>query len=85
MDCCVHIGEAAALFVQRWFTGEPLDKLFRIIVLDELNAQTPDLHPWFRETREAMFGCTLEEVRMRHSITLPCTPPVCYPLCDIYC
>ncbi|CAL8468116.1 g7655 [Coccomyxa elongata] len=55
-------GEAAVLFVQKWFqTGGPLDVLDKILVLDEFNALTPDLQPWFRETREPMFGCTLEE------------------------
>lgn len=77
MCCCVHTGEAAALFVQKWFqTGGPLDVLDKILVLDEYNALTPDLQPWFRESREPMFGCTLEEVQIRHSLWMP-------PLCGI--
>ncbi|CAL8468105.1 g7644 [Coccomyxa elongata] len=55
-------GEAAALFVQKWFqTGGPLGALFKIVILDIYKAQTPDLQPWFRETREAKFGVKLEE------------------------
>ncbi|BDA42202.1 beta-etherase [Coccomyxa sp. Obi] len=56
-------GEAAVLFVQKWFiTGGPLGVLFKIIFLDLYNAQSPELKPWFRETREAKFGAKLEEI-----------------------
>ena len=80
MSYCVHTGEAAALFVQKWFqTGGPLGALFKIVILDIYKAQTPDLQPWFRETREAKFGTTLEEVQMPHLLPLPCIPPFCYP------
>lgn len=73
MVCCVHTGEAAVLFVQKWFmTGGPLGALFKIVILDILNAQTPELQPWFRETREAKFGVTLEEVRLPRLLPMPC-------------
>ena len=63
--CCIHAGQAAVLFVQKWFeTGGPLGVLFKIVILDIYKAQTPDLQPWFRETREAKFGVKLEEVQM---------------------
>ena len=49
--------------MQKWFiTGGPLGVLFKIIFLDLYNAQSPELKPWFRETREAQFGAKLEEV-----------------------
>lgn len=46
------------LFVERSVTPA----LFRIVVMDLLNAIHPDDRAYFRETREARFGARLEEV-----------------------
>ena len=58
---CAGSGEATASFLQNWFTGEPLDALMKIVILDEYKAQSADLQPWFKETREELYG-PLEEV-----------------------
>ena len=55
-------GEATALLVQNWFTEGPLDALMKIVILDEYKAQSTDLQPWFKETREEIYG-PLQEVR----------------------
>ncbi len=47
--------------MQKWWINGPVVTLMKVVMLDLLNAQTPDLQPWFRETREAKFG-KLEEV-----------------------
>ena len=62
MSPCAGSGEATASFLQNWFTGGPLDALMKILILDEYKAQSADLQPWFKETREETYG-PLQEVR----------------------
>lgn len=50
--------------MQKWFSSGPVVSLMKVIIPDLLKRQTPDIQPWFRETREAKFGVTLEEVRI---------------------
>ncbi|MYL23056.1 glutathione S-transferase family protein [Halomonas alkaliantarctica] len=50
-----------ALFFKHFVERSVAPSLFRIVVLDLLAAIHPGDRDYFRETREARFGCTLEE------------------------
>ncbi|MCL7928435.1 glutathione S-transferase N-terminal domain-containing protein [Halomonas llamarensis] len=49
------------LFFKHFVERSVTPSLFRIVALDLLAAIHPDDRAYFRETREARFGCTLEE------------------------
>ena len=49
-----------ALFFKHFVERSVAPALFRIVVLDLLDAIHPDDRAYFRATREARFGCTLE-------------------------
>jgi len=56
-------GRAHALFVNAWADGVMLGGIARLIVRDLLDVVAPQDRTYFRESREARFGMTLEAVQ----------------------
>jgi glutathione S-transferase len=54
-------GKASALFVNQWADGVLNPAIARIVALDILNHLEPGDKDYFRKSREARFGATLEE------------------------
>ena len=63
--CCPPncAGEAAALFVQNWWLGSVAKWFMKLTILDMYHTLPKRHQPWFRETRQAWFNTTFEEVR----------------------
>ena len=57
------VGLAHARFVNAWADGVMLGGIARLIVRDLLDVVAPDDQRYFRESREARFGMTLEKVQ----------------------
>ena len=66
-------GEAGALFFQKWLFHYTAKYLMKLNLLEIHNKLPARLQPWFRETREATFQTTLENVGVPHyrSIRFP--------------
>ncbi len=56
-------GRAHARFINAWADGVMLPGIARLIVRDLLDVVDAKDRPYFRESREARFGTTLEEVQ----------------------
>ena len=56
-------GEALCLFVTK---SVPVVALMQCVILDLYNAQLPEHKVWFKETREARFGSSLEQAGTHH-------------------
>jgi hypothetical protein len=48
--------------VQKWWYTSVVAHFMKMVIMDIYKSQAPELQPWFRETREAKFGTTLEKV-----------------------
>jgi glutathione S-transferase len=57
------IGRAHARFINAWADGVMMGGIARLIVRDLLDVVDPKDRPYFRESREARFGTTLEAVQ----------------------
>ena len=61
-------GEAAALFVQNWWSSSVGTWFMKLTILDIYHALPARHQPWFKETRQAWVDATFEEV---HKGALP--------------
>ncbi len=52
----IAAGESLCCFVVKSVVPHVVVPLMQCIMLDLYNAQTPELQPWFKKTREARFG-----------------------------
>ena len=66
--------------VDAWFTGELLRKLFGLYALDIHNAIRPADRPYYRRSREARVGTTLEAFTAERSVRLPVVREALAPL-----
>ncbi|MFN4276134.1 MAG: glutathione S-transferase family protein [Ferrovibrio sp.] len=56
-------GKAHARFVQNWAQTQLHPQIVRLIVHDIFTQLAPEDHAYFRESREKLFGATLEQVQ----------------------
>jgi glutathione S-transferase len=56
-------GRAHALFINSWADGVLVGAIARLIVRDLMDVVHPKDRDYFRSSREARFGCSLEEVQ----------------------
>src|SRR5579859_2843589 len=65
------VGRAHALFINSWADGVLIGAIARLIVRDLLDVIHPKDRDYFRSSREARFGCSLEEVQTSRDDRLP--------------
>jgi glutathione S-transferase len=63
-------GRAHALFVNAWADAVLVPAIARLIVRDILDMIAPGDRDYFRSSREARFGCTLEDVQADRATTI---------------
>ncbi len=71
---------AMVRLVDAWFSGEVLRRLFGLYALDIHNAIRPEDRPYYRRTREARIGATLEAFAAERAERLPAVRQALAPL-----
>lgn len=74
------VGRGEALFINRWVDTAVHDHLRALAVPDAYEHLHPDDRDWFRQSREAMFGQTIESMRAEFDTRLPAFHSVLEPV-----